>query len=198
MDEFPEFERRSLDALRQPLEDRVVTVTRVQGTAVFPADFILVAAMNPHYGSDYTNQDYALATKETYKNKLSGPILDRIDLWLKVPNVPYEVMQSKEVTGLKTAEARELVLKARERQRERFKDFGITTNAAMSARAVNELIKLNTETEQLLLASAKKLKLSPRSYHRVLKVARTIADLDDSDEITTPHLLEALQYRAKF
>ena len=198
MDEFPEFERRSLDALRQPLEDRVVTVTRVQGTAVFPADFILVAAMNPHYGSDYTNQDYVLATKETYKNKLSGPILDRIDLWLKVPNVPYEVMQSKKITGLKTAEARELVLRARQRQRERFKNFNITTNAAMSARAVNELIKLNTDVQRLLLASAKKLKLSPRSYHRVLKVARTIADLDDSDEISTPHLLEALQYRAKF
>ena len=124
--------------------------------------------------------------------------MDRIDLWLKVPHVPYEVMQSKATTGLKTDAARELILTARERQRQRFKGLGVITNAAMSAKNVNELIKLDGKTESLLLASAKKLKLSPRSYHRVLKVSRTIADLSDSDQITDSHILEALQYRPQF
>ena len=195
MDEFPEFERRSLDALRQPLEDRVITITRVQGTAVFPADFILVAAMNPHYGSDYTNKNYTLAMSETYKNKISGPILDRIDLWLPVPHVPYNVLHNKKIIGIKTNEAKQLVAKARSKQKERFVERHTTTNATMSARDVDELLVLSSDVETLLQQSAKKLSLSPRSYHRVLKVARTIADISDSDQITAPHILEALQYR---
>ena len=92
MDEFPEFERRSIDALRQPLEDRVVTISRVQGTAEFPADFILVAALNPYRGSEDGTKDLAGAMRDTYKNKVSGPILDRIDLWIEVPHVPYDTL----------------------------------------------------------------------------------------------------------
>ncbi len=186
MDEFPEFGRRSLDALRQPLEDRVITITRVNGTAVFPADFILVAAMNPHYGSDYTDKNYTLAMLETYKNKISGPILDQIDLWLPVPHVPYEVLQAKKITGLKTSEAKQLIIQARLRQKERLAGRGITTNSAMLGRDVAELLTLSDEIETLRRQSAKKLNLSPRSYHRTLKLARTIADISGSNQITTP------------
>ena len=199
LDELPEFERRSIDALRQPLEDRVVSISRVQGSALFPADFILVAAMNPHRGSE-DGGDYAAAMLETYKHKISGPILDRIDLWLPVPHVPYETLTKKreEDNGeSETEAARAAILKARARQRERFRRRPITTNSEMSARDIEELIVLSGEVQDLLRSSSEKLKLSPRAYHRVIKVARTIADLEDREHIRPEHLLEALQYRVQ-
>ena len=197
MDEFPEFERRSLDALRQPLEDKVVTISRVQGTAMFPADFILLAAMNPYRGSEDGSTDYAASMLETYKGKVSGPILDRIDLWLEVPHVPYETLTGKNSDSKETEGARKQIKEARERQAERFKGRNNTTNDAMSARDIEELIELSHEVQDLLRTSSAKLNLSPRSYHRLIKVARTIADLDDSNDIETKHVLEALQYRVK-
>jgi magnesium chelatase family protein len=195
MDEFPEFERRSLDALRQPLEDRVVSISRVQGSAEFPADFILVAALNPYRGIEDGTTDLARAMQETYKHKISGPILDRIDLWLEVPHVPYETLTTlQEATG-ETVRAREIILRARERQASRLEKTNATTNANMGARDIEELIELTDEVKDLLKLSSAKLNLSPRSYHRLIKVARTIADLDDKEYITVPHVLEALQYR---
>lgn len=197
-DEFPEFERRSIDALRQPLEDRVVSISRVQSSALFPADFVLIAAMNPYRGSEDGTTDFATAMLETYKNKISGPILDRIDLWLEVPHVDYDTLTA---TGTRregeTEAAREAIVTARSRMAARLCDRGITTNSQMSARDIEDTITLSDEVKDILKASAQKLNLSPRSYHRVIKVAQTIADLSGSETIEPPHVFEALQYRIK-
>ncbi len=201
LDEFPEFERRAIDALRQPLEDRVVSISRVHSNALFPADFILVAAMNPtrggNEGGDYTHQ-----MLEAYKNKISGPILDRIDLWLQVPHVDYDTLTEKksrpdEKATSETDYVREQILRARERQYTRFKNSGISTNGEMSARDIEERIEMSEPVRALLKKSAEKLALSPRSYHRLIKVSRTIADLDNSDELKESHVLEALHFRSK-
>ena len=197
LDEFPEFERRSIDALRQPLEDRVVSISRVQGTALFPADFILLAAMNPYRGSEDGTTDFATAMTETYKHKISGPILDRIDLWLEVPHIPYETLASIQSKEEETATARTHILKARQIQDRRLRGRGVTSNAEMSSRDIEEVIELSSEVRDILKTSAEKLNLSPRSYHRVIKVARTIADLDGEEHITPTHIFEALQYRVK-
>lgn len=195
MDEFPEFERRSLDALRQPLEDRVVSISRVQGTALFPADFILVAALNPYRGKEDGTTNLARAMEETYRGKISGPILDRIDLWIEVPHVTYQTLANLERKEGETAVARELVNLAREKQSSRLAGRGVDSNAAMTSRDIDHCIKISQEVADLLNASSSKLNLSPRGYHRLIKVARTIADLDNSEDIATSHVLEALQYR---
>jgi magnesium chelatase family protein len=197
MDEFPEFERRSLDALRQPLEDRVVSISRVQGTAEFPADFLLVAALNPYRGSEDGTTDLARAMRETYKNKVSGPILDRIDLWLEVPHVPYETLAELPSKVDETTPARQAIEAARSRQATRLLGSDHQTNASMTARDIEERIVLTDDVRTLLRTSSAKLNLSPRSYHRVIKVARTIADLDDREHIEPAHVLEALQYRVQ-
>ncbi|MCA9365398.1 YifB family Mg chelatase-like AAA ATPase [Candidatus Kaiserbacteria bacterium] len=197
MDEFPEFERRSLDALRQPLEDRVVSISRVQGTADFPADFVLIAALNPYRGVEDGTTDLARAMQETYGTKISGPILDRIDLWLDVPHVNYETLTELTNDTEETKKAREKIIQARTRSTLRLKNCSANTNAEMSSRDIEEIIILSNAVEDLLKQSSQKLNLSPRSFHRLIKVARTIADLDDSEDINEAHLLEALQYRVK-
>jgi magnesium chelatase family protein len=201
LDEFPEFERRAIDALRQPLEDRVVSISRVHSNALFPADFILIAAMNPTRGGDERG-DYAAQMLETYRNKISGPILDRIDLWLQVPHVDYETLtrSTKKMDTPETNETELLrikIMQARERQRIRLHGRGVETNGEMSARDIDECIILNPSVRALLKKSAETLHLSPRSYHRLIKVARTIADLDAQEHIGEPHVLEALHYRSK-
>ena len=195
MDEFPEFDRRSLDSLRQPLEDKVISIARVQSTAEFPADFILVAALNPYRGSEDGTTDLARAMQETYKNKVSGPILDRIDLWLEVPHVPYDTLTALPNKKEETSDARKQILTARAIQSRRLAESNTTTNAGMSARDIETFIVLSDEVKDLLKVSSAKLNLSPRSYHRLIKVSRTIADLDNAKEIETRHVLEALQYR---
>ncbi|MBY0309700.1 YifB family Mg chelatase-like AAA ATPase [Patescibacteria group bacterium] len=198
MDEFPEFERRALDALRQPLEDRVVSIARVGGTAVFPADFILIAALNPYRGSEDGTTDLARAMHDTYNGKISGPILDRIDLWLPVLHVDHASLTEANHDQTQTTESLRMEVKrARARQSARLGERGITTNSAMTVRDIEETVPLTLEVKNLLINSAQKLNLSPRSFHRVIKVARTIADLDDKDEVEVPHLLEALQYRVR-
>jgi magnesium chelatase family protein len=198
LDELPEFERRALDALRQPLEDRVVTIARVNGTALFPANFILIAALNPTRGTDVSG-DYSEQMLATYKDKISGPILDRIDLWLTVPYVDYDTLtEVRSVTQHnETGAAREKIQGARDRQSHRFAERGILTNGEMSARDLEACVELSSPVRLLLKQSAQKMGLSPRSYHRLVKVARTIADLADVAHVTEGHVLEALSYRAK-
>jgi magnesium chelatase family protein len=155
--------------------------------------------MNPTRGGDERG-DYALQMLETYKQKISGPILDRIDLWLPVPHVDYDTLTEKRDANAlpdETKRARELILRAREKQHERLKGRGPQTNAEMTARDIEACIELTNEVTTLLRNASEKLGLSPRSYHRLIKVAQTIADLDDKERIEEKHVLEALQYRVK-
>ena len=194
LDEFPEFDRRSIDGLRQPLEDRVVSISRVSSSVQFPANFMLIAAMNPSRGGA-GGDNYTEQMLETYKNKISGPILDRIDLWLPVPHIPHEALAAINTQTGETERAREEILRARERQAKRFANHSIAVNGEMSARTIDETIELSAAVRELLVQSAQKLKLSPRSYHRLVKTARTIADLAEAEDISEMHVFEALQYR---
>ncbi len=196
MDEFPEFERRSLDALRQPLEDRVVSISRVQGTALFPADFILIAALNPYRGREDGTTDLMHAMQTTYKNKISGPILDRFDLWVEVPHVAYEILESRHPDTTETVRAQAMILEARKQQTSRLATRGIRANGEMSGRDIDDCLTISPTVKTLLHDAATRLNLSPRGYHRLIKVARTIADLAGDTDLTVEHVYEALTYRA--
>ncbi len=202
LDEFPEFEKRVLESLRQPLEDNVVSIARAKGTAIFPSNFILVAAMNPCPCGNQGNKQKACICKPTdldrYKRKLSGPIMDRIDLWVSVGNIDYKKL-GEEGGGERTEHIRARVEKAREKQKERFKNAGrnIRANSDMSAKDLSVLIKLAPEVREVLDNSAERLALSARAYHRVIKLARTIADLENSEDVKENHIMEAIQYRPK-
>ncbi len=197
MDEFPEFDKKVINALRQPLEDAVVTISRAKGSAKFPSQFILIAALNPcPCGYLGTNKcKCSIHEISRYKQKISGPIMDRIDMWIEVGQVSHEKLLREDGVNSKpdqTTKARRMVSIARKEQRNRGKQ-----NAQMDNRDLSKYAKLSKEAEQILNLSAKKQDLSPRAYHRVIKLARTIADLEQAQDITPNHILEALSYRPK-
>jgi len=202
LDEFPEFPRSLLDALRQPLEDRVITIARVQSCLMFPANFILVAAMNPcpcgYYNDPEKNCCCTPRQIYHYQRRLSGPLLDRIDLYLEVPKVKYDKLASLSMAE-NSAKVRKRVEQARNIQLARFNQGNslTLTNSEMTLEEIKKYCDLNSESQKLLKAAMLNLKLSARAYHRLLKMSRTIADLEGSENIKTKHLAEALQYRAK-
>jgi magnesium chelatase family protein len=202
LDEFPEFEKRVIESLRQPLEDNIVSISRAKATAIFPSNFILVAAMNPCPCGNSGSKQKACICKpsdlDRYKRKLSGPIIDRIDLWVSVGNVDYKKLGG-EGNGERSEKIKGRVVKAREIQKNRFKKFGkdMTTNSEMNVKDLGNMVPLSGKVRDLLDDSAEHLGLSARAYHRVIKIARTIADLENSPNIEENHILEAIQYRPK-
>ena len=199
LDELPEFRRDVLEALRQPLEDRVVTVSRASGRADFPADFMLVAAMNPcpcgYFGDDQRECTCSPLQRRRYLSKLSGPLLDRIDLHIGVPRVEYKALSSDKQEE-NSDSIKQRVLAARSIQAERFGNSKTRVNARMTRRELQKHCILETDASQLLQNAFQNLKMSARAHDRVLKVSRTIADLAGSEKIEAVHLAEALQYRS--
>ena len=200
LDELPEYSRQTIEALRQPLEDGVITVARAQQTITYPANFMLIASMNPcpcgHYGSSSGECKCTQQQIHKYLSKLSGPLMDRIDLHIEVDNVNYDELTSKETTEEKSEQIKERVNFARAKQLERFKDEKQYCNAQMSVRDCNKYCKLDETSELILKSAFEKLNLSARAHNRILKVARTIADLDGSQNILPEHIAEAIQYRS--
>ncbi len=201
LDEFAEFSRVVLENLRQPLEDGEVTVSRARGSLRFPARFMLIAAMNPcpcgYAGDPERVCACSPAQVNRYRLKISGPIMDRIDIHVEVPRLKIEKLDETGKSGEKSVDIRTRVKKARALQRERFAGKSFHTNAEMSSQTVKEVCKVDETSRTILHEAVNRLKLSARGYMRVLKVARTIADLEGSSEVTTGHIAEALQYRFK-
>ena len=200
LDELPEFKRTVLEVMRQPLEDRVVTISRAKSSVDYPANFMLVSSMNPCPCGYYNHPDKDCLCPpgmvQKYLNKISGPLLDRIDLHVEVTPVSFEELSSKE-KGESSADIRERVMAAREVQGSRYKENeGVHANAQMSTKQLQVFCKLNPESQQLLKMAMTKLNLSARAYDRILKVARTIADLEKNKSITSDHIAEAIQYRS--
>jgi magnesium chelatase family protein len=202
LDELPEFDRSVLEVLRQPLEDQKVTISRAAMTLTFPASFMLAAAMNPcpcGFWNDPTRECRCTPPQiQRYVGRISGPLLDRIDIHIDVPAVRF-----KELTGSDaspepegSASIRERVLKARGRQRERFSGEGVFANAQMTPRLIRRHCRIDAESERLLEGAMARLGLSARAYDRILKTSRTIADLEDEEQIRAPHVAEAVGYRS--
>jgi magnesium chelatase family protein len=205
LDELPEFGTRVLEVMRQPMEDKLVTISRAQGSLTFPANFQVVAAMNPcpcgYYGDPVKPCTCAYAAVTKYQKRVSGPLLDRFDIHIDVPRVDYDKLTSDRM-GETSAAIRSRVEAARQIQRERFdstdeSNSRIACNADMRVAEVRKFCKLDEASDSLVRAAMSQMNLSARGYHRVLKLARTIADLAGSVPIETPHIAEALQYRSR-
>ncbi len=200
LDEISEFSRIALEALRQPIEDKVVTISRAQGSVKFPANFTLVAAMNPcpcgYYGDPVRECRCASGEISRYQKRLSGPLLDRFDIFIEVPRVEYEKLTDDSV-GETSDEVRERVQAAREIQQARFQETSLVCNNDMTPVEVKEFCRIETAAQSLLRTAMNQLHLTARGFHRILKLARTTADLDGSDIIRTNHLAEAMQYRQR-
>jgi len=200
LDELPEFERRVLEVMRQPMEDREVTIARARFAVTYPSSFMLVASMNPSPGGYFNDPDAPVASSpaemQRYLSKISGPLLDRIDIHIEVTPVPFEQL-SEERRGESSKAIRERVTKAREIQTNRFLEFNnLHYNAQMNTKQIRMFCKLDTSSKQLLKNAMERLNLSARAYDRILKVARSIADLANETEINESHISEAIQYRS--
>lgn len=199
LDELPEFQRSALEVLRQPLEDRIVTISRAKMTVDYPSSFMLVASMNPSPSGDFFKPGESVDSEfavRRYLAKISGPLMDRIDLHIEVNPVPYEQLRNRE-SGEPSREIRKRVIAARERQTLRYKgENGVHSNAMLTPKLMKAYCEIDTAGEVLLKNAVDRLGFSARSYTRILKVARTIADLEGVESIATAHLAEAIQYRA--
>jgi len=200
LDELPEFERRVLEVMRQPMEDREVTIARAQFTVTYPSSFMLVASMNPSPGGYFNDPDAPVtsspAEMQRYLGKISGPLLDRIDIHIEVTPVPFDKL-SEERKGESSVVIRKRVEAAREIQTHRFQHIdGIHYNAQMGTKQIRQFCKLNESSKNLLKDAMQRLNLSARAYDRILKVARTIADLEQSENVVENHISEAIQYRS--
>lgn len=199
LDELPEFQKNSLEVLRQPLEDRVITIGRANGTYTYPANFMFVASMNPcpcgYYGSSQNSCTCSPKQIHNYMCKISGPLLDRMDIQLEVPTVKYAELNDK-IIPESSEKIKERVNIAREIQLKRFKNDSIFSNSELTPKKINKYCKLDNECENILKIAFEKLNLSARAYGRILKVARTIADLGGAENIEKSHILEAIQYRS--
>lgn len=198
LDELPEFNRRTLEVLRQPLEDQCVTISRAMGSVTFPANLMLVAAMNPcpcGFRGDPKKQCSCTPMQvERYLGRISGPLLDRIDIHIEVPPVPFREL-SDSVPGTSSAEMRELVVRGRQHQIRRFRGLKTRVNGKMKPPEIRKFCKLAKGAEELLRAAMEEMGLSARAHDKILRIARTIADLADSDTICEEHLSEAINYR---
>jgi len=198
LDELPEFNRRTLEVLRQPLEDGNVTISRALTSTTFPADFMLIAALNPcpcGYRGDPRRQCHCSVPQiERYMNKISGPLLDRIDIHIEVPAVDFKQLAATQ-PGTSSAQMSDQVATARARQQQRLTDAGLLHNAQMSSRQIRKFCPLSDECLNLLRSSMEELGLSARAHDKILRVSRTIADLDAAERIEPPHLNEAINYR---
>lgn len=199
LDELPEFNRNTLEVMRGPLEDRQITVSRASCTLTYPCNFMFIASMNPcpcgYYGSKEKRCTCSESQISKYMSKISGPLLDRIDIQIEVSPVKYDKLNS--TSECETSETiKKRVNEARNMQRERYKTYGIFSNSELTPIMLEEFCKLDDEGKRILEQAFKKLGLSARAYGRILKVSRTIADLENSKNIKTKHICEAIQYRS--
>lgn len=200
LDEFAEFPKSVLENLRQPLEDGMITISRAKGSLVFPARFVLVAAMNPCFCGNATDPEKVCTCSPAqiirYQQKISGPILDRIDLHIEVPRLSFDKLEEGRV-GENSLDIRSRVEQARQKQAERFESLPIICNSEMSADQIKKFCELDQQCKDLLRSAVSAMKLSARGYHRIIKIARTIADLAGEVKILPAHIAEAIQYRFK-
>lgn len=197
LDELPEFSRNTLEVLRGPLEDRVVTISRVGASLTYPCNFMLIASMNPcpcgYYGSSEKQCTCDEKKRNMYRSRISGPLLDRIDIQIEVPSVKYQNFNNN---NCETSEQiKQRVNRARKIQIERYKNYGIFSNSELTPKLIRKFCVLDLEAENIMEKSFEKFKFSARAYSRILKLARTIADLDGKEIIEAIHITEAIQYR---
>ena len=198
LDELPEFKRSSLEVLRGPLEDKIISISRVQASFTYPCNFMLIASMNPcpcgYLGDKDRDCKCTEQQIQKYRSRVSGPLLDRFDMHIEVPNVKFETFSSKNEETSK--QIRERINKARKIQKERYIKYGFYSNSDLDSKHIEEFCILKESSKEILKRYFVKNNLSARSYSKILKVARTIADLEDSNKILDSHILEALRYRS--